>query len=78
MIVYDVDACSKNAPLEGLEIDQYMWGIADQLSKSEADEINIEANASWKPNRPVIKKDEDSKGELIDPKGQFCSNALEL
>lgn len=53
----------KNALLEGLEIDQYMWGIIDQLSKTEVDEINIDANASWKPSMPMaIAKEEDTKG----------------
>lgn len=56
-------AYSKNAALEGLEIDQYMWGIVDELSKTEVDEINIDAKAAWKPNSPIITKEEDSKGE---------------
>lgn len=43
-----------------------MWGILDQLSKSEADEINIDANANWKGNMPkmVVAKEEDGKGIL--------------
>ena len=55
--------CSKTALLEGLEIDQYMWGIINELAKTDVDEVNIEANASWKP--VTVAKEEDSKGELI-------------
>ena len=55
--------CSKNALLEGLEIDQYMWGIINELAKTDVDEVNIEANASWKP--VTVAKEEDSKGEFI-------------
>ncbi|CAD5124552.1 DgyrCDS12827 [Dimorphilus gyrociliatus] len=41
--------CNKNAQLEGLEIDQYMWSILQQLAKNDFDEVTIEANANWKP-----------------------------
>lgn len=49
--------------LEGLEIDQYMWGIINELSKTEVDEVNIEATASWKPVTAAIAKEEDNKGK---------------
>ena len=55
--------CSKNALLEGLGIDQYMWGIINEFAKTDGDEVNIEANASWKT--VTVAKEEDSKGELI-------------
>lgn len=44
-----------------------MWGIIDQLSKTDVDEINIDANASWKPNMPKMAavKEEDSKGKWL-------------
>lgn len=52
--------------LEGLELDQYMWGILEQLSKSEIDEINIDANASWKPSiSKMVVKEEDNKGKNV-------------
>ncbi|XP_076361206.1 zinc finger MIZ domain-containing protein 1-like isoform X3 [Tachypleus tridentatus] len=41
--------CSKTAVLEKLEVDQYMWAVLNNLSKSEVEEITIDALASWKP-----------------------------
>ena len=38
--------------LEGLEIDQYLWGILNTLSSSgspEADEVTIDSAANWRP-----------------------------
>ena len=40
--------CSKTALLEGLEIDQYIWGILHNLQGTEYEEVNIEQSASWK------------------------------
>jgi len=42
-------ACSKSAILEGLEVDQYLCQIITTLSKTEAEEVTIDANATWKP-----------------------------
>ena len=41
--------CSKSALLEGLEIDQYIWGILKNLSGTEFEEVTLDATASWKP-----------------------------
>lgn len=49
--------------MEGLEIDQYMWGIINELAKTDVDEVNIEANADWKP--VTIAKEEHNKGMYI-------------
>ena len=41
--------CSKTALLEGLEIDQYIWGILHSLANTDFEEVTIEQTASWKP-----------------------------
>ena len=60
--------CSKSALLEGLEIDQYMWGILHSLHNTEFEEVTIDQTACWKPvqtktNASAIVKEED---------GRFC------
>lgn len=40
---------SKSALLEGLEIDQYIWGILKNLSGTEFEEVTLDSTASWKP-----------------------------
>jgi len=42
---------SKPAQLEGLEVDQYMWGILNTLNSSEVDEVTIDSAANWKPTK---------------------------
>lgn len=50
---------SKPAQLEGLEVDQYMWGILNTLNNSDVDEVTIDSGANWKaaksPNSSTIK-----------------------
>ncbi|XP_071829293.1 zinc finger MIZ domain-containing protein 1-like isoform X2 [Apostichopus japonicus] len=41
--------CTKTALLEGLEVDQFMWGILTAVQSSEFEEVTIDATASWKP-----------------------------
>lgn len=41
--------CSKPAQLEGLEVDQYMWGILNTANNSDVDEVTIDGGANWKP-----------------------------
>ncbi|XP_041363895.1 zinc finger MIZ domain-containing protein 1-like isoform X2 [Gigantopelta aegis] len=41
--------CNKTALLEGLEIDQYIWGILTNLNNTEFEEVTIDQTASWKP-----------------------------
>lgn len=50
--------------VDSLEVDQYIWGIIEQLCKTNVDDISIDANAAWKPSggTAVNVKDEDSKG----------------
>lgn len=59
---------SKTAYLEGLEVDQYIWGIitTQQNANSPVDEVTMDSSASWRamhgsgmPGTPGV-KDEDS------------------
>ena len=48
---------SKPAPLEGLEVDQYIWGILNSLQNQDVDEVTIDASASWRANNgSAVKK----------------------
>jgi len=40
---------SKSAALEGLEVDQYIWGILQKLSGTDFEEVTLDSTASWKP-----------------------------
>lgn len=52
----------KSAQLEGLEVDQYMWGILNTLNTTEVDEVTIDSLANWKPakNLTGIKSEEEN------------------
>lgn len=54
--------CNKSALLEGLEIDQYIWGILHSLSGTDFEEVTIDTTASWKPVvlKPIKEEDSDS------------------
>ncbi|XP_046360249.1 zinc finger MIZ domain-containing protein 1-like isoform X2 [Haliotis rufescens] len=52
--------CNKTALLEGLEIDQYIWGILTNLSNTEFEEVTIDQTASWKPVPIKTIKEEDT------------------
>ncbi|KAF7470672.1 Hypothetical predicted protein [Marmota monax] len=41
--------CNKTALLEGLEVDQYMWGILNAIQHSEFEEVTIDPTCSWRP-----------------------------
>ncbi|XP_054718942.1 zinc finger MIZ domain-containing protein 1-like isoform X2 [Uloborus diversus] len=52
--------CNKPALLEGLEVDQYIWGILTNLSNSDIEEVTIDATASWKPvSIKTVKEEND-------------------
>jgi hypothetical protein len=51
---------SKPALLEGLEIDQYIWGILTNLQNTEFEEVTIDPTASWKPVQLKNIKEEES------------------
>ncbi|XP_071952219.1 zinc finger MIZ domain-containing protein 1-like isoform X2 [Antedon mediterranea] len=52
--------CNKAASLEGLEVDQFMWGILTAVQSVEFEEVTIDASSSWKPVplKPDIKDEE--------------------
>ena len=58
---------SKTALLEGLEIDQYIWGILHNVTNTEFEEVTVDPTASWKPvpikqsSSPAIKEEEPGK-----------------
>ncbi|XP_078316465.1 zinc finger MIZ domain-containing protein 1-like isoform X2 [Crassostrea virginica] len=52
--------CSKTALLEGLEIDQYIWGILTNLHTTEFEEVTIDPMAAWKPVQHKTIKEEDT------------------
>uniref|UniRef100_A0A3P8YKY7 SP-RING-type domain-containing protein n=1 Tax=Esox lucius TaxID=8010 RepID=A0A3P8YKY7_ESOLU len=58
--------CNKTALLEGLEVDQYMWGILNAIQNSEFEEVTIDPTCSWRP--VAIKSDihikEDPDGPM--------------
>lgn len=49
MLFNSDDFSSKPAQLEGLEVDQYMWGILNTLSNADVEEVTIDSAANWKP-----------------------------
>lgn len=56
-------SCRKPAQLEGLEVDQYMWGILNTLNSSEVEEVTIDSLANWKPTKNLtgIKSEEENE-----------------
>jgi len=58
--------CNKAALLEGLEVDQYIWSILTTPTITEADEVTIDASASWKPvHLKTFKEEHDGSKSLI-------------
>jgi len=56
---------SKPALLEGLEVDQYVWGIIQSLSSAQYDEVTIDSAANWKPVLPLaVANDQQDLGVL--------------
>jgi len=44
---------SKPAMLEGLEVDQYIWGVIQSLANAPYSEVTIDTLANWKPVPPL-------------------------
>lgn len=68
--------CNKPAQLEGLEVDQYMWGILNTANNSDVDEVTIDAGANWKPAKNPANagiKDEDSNDNSVGKRGKAVS-----
>jgi hypothetical protein len=47
---------SKPALLEGLEVDQYMWGVVQNQLCIDADEVQIDSQANMKPISVKVRK----------------------
>ncbi|XP_051523836.1 zinc finger MIZ domain-containing protein 1-like isoform X2 [Myxocyprinus asiaticus] len=78
--------CNKTALLEGLEVDQYMWGILNALQTSEFEEVTIDPSCSWRPV-PVkpelhIKEDPDwptsKRFRTTSPSQMILPNVLDM
>ncbi|KAH9630632.1 hypothetical protein HF086_007056 [Spodoptera exigua] len=69
--------CNKPAQLEGLEVDQYMWGILNTLNSSDVDEVTIDSGANWKAtkttNNTGIKQEEDSSDGSLGKRSKAVS-----
>lgn len=63
--------CNKTALLEGLEIDQYIWGILTNLQSTEFEEVTIDPLAAWKPVQHKAIKEEEA-----DPCGSRWMKAM--
>ncbi|KAL6475794.1 hypothetical protein MHYP_G00168340 [Metynnis hypsauchen] len=59
--------CNKTALLEGLEVDQYMWGILNAVQNLEFEEVTIDPSCSWRPVpvKPEGQMKEDPDGPLV-------------
>uniref|UniRef100_A0A672QA43 Zinc finger MIZ domain-containing protein 1-like n=1 Tax=Sinocyclocheilus grahami TaxID=75366 RepID=A0A672QA43_SINGR len=78
--------CNKTALLEGLEVDQYMWGILNAIQNSEFEEVTIDPTCSWRP--VAIKSDihikEDPDGPLakrfktMSPSQMIMPNVMDM
>ncbi|XP_004715358.1 zinc finger MIZ domain-containing protein 1 isoform X2 [Echinops telfairi] len=78
--------CNKTALLEGLEVDQYMWGILNAIQHSEFEEVTIDPTCSWRPV-PIksdlhIKDDPDSipskRFKTMSPSQMIMPNVMEM
>lgn len=78
--------CNKTALLEGLEVDQYMWGILNAIQHSEFEEVTIDPTCSWRPV-PIksdlhIKDDPDGvpskRFKTMSPSQMILPNVMEM
>ena len=51
----------KPAQLEGLEVDQYIWGILSNTKSPDIDEVTIDSQANWKPKKSDEETDANKK-----------------
>uniref|UniRef100_A0A671XWX1 Zinc finger, MIZ-type containing 1a n=1 Tax=Sparus aurata TaxID=8175 RepID=A0A671XWX1_SPAAU len=78
--------CNKTALLEGLEVDQYMWGILNAIQNSEFEEVNIDPTCSWRPvpikSELHIKEDPDGplakRFKTMSPSQMTMPNVMEM
>ncbi|XP_078095356.1 zinc finger MIZ domain-containing protein 1-like isoform X3 [Mustelus asterias] len=62
--------CNKTALLEGLEVDQYMWGILAAIQNTEFEEVTIDPTCSWRP--VPVKSDIHIKDDPDGPMAKRC------
>uniref|UniRef100_A0A452GSZ9 SP-RING-type domain-containing protein n=1 Tax=Gopherus agassizii TaxID=38772 RepID=A0A452GSZ9_9SAUR len=81
-----VSTFRKTALLEGLEVDQYMWGILNAIQNSEFEEVTIDPTCSWRPV-PIksdihIKDDPDGipskRFKTMSPSQMIMPNVMEM
>uniref|UniRef100_A0A8D3BGM2 Zinc finger, MIZ-type containing 1a n=1 Tax=Scophthalmus maximus TaxID=52904 RepID=A0A8D3BGM2_SCOMX len=78
--------CNKTALLEGLEVDQYMWGILNAIQNSEFEEVTIDPTCSWRPvpikSELHIKEDPDGplakRFKTMSPSQMTMPNVLDM
>ncbi|XP_068424742.1 zinc finger MIZ domain-containing protein 1a isoform X3 [Clinocottus analis] len=78
--------CNKTALLEGLEVDQYMWGILNAIQNSEFEEVTIDPTCSWRPvpikSELHIKEDPDGplakRFKTMSPSQMTMPNVMEM
>uniref|UniRef100_A0A672PTJ9 Zinc finger MIZ-type containing 1 n=1 Tax=Sinocyclocheilus grahami TaxID=75366 RepID=A0A672PTJ9_SINGR len=78
--------CNKAALLEGLEVDQYMWGILNALQNSEFEEVTIDPSCSWRPvqikSERHIKQDPDGlmskRFKTMSPSQMVLPNVMDM
>uniref|UniRef100_H2LYI3 Zinc finger MIZ-type containing 1 n=1 Tax=Oryzias latipes TaxID=8090 RepID=H2LYI3_ORYLA len=76
----------KTALLEGLEVDQYMWGILNAIQNSEFEEVTIDPTCSWRPvavkSEIHIKEDPDGplskRFKTMSPSQMIMPNVMEM
>uniref|UniRef100_A0A8C4ELT1 Zinc finger, MIZ-type containing 1a n=1 Tax=Dicentrarchus labrax TaxID=13489 RepID=A0A8C4ELT1_DICLA len=78
--------CNKTALLEGLEVDQYMWGILNAIQNSEFEEVTIDPTCSWRPvpikSEVHIKEDPDGplakRFKTMSPSQMTMPNVMDM
>ncbi|MEE6488746.1 hypothetical protein FKM82_015347 [Ascaphus truei] len=78
--------CNKTALLEGLEVDQYMWGILNAIQNSEFEEVTIDPTCSWRPvpikSEIHIKDDPDGmpskRFKTMSPSQMIMPNVMDM
>ncbi|XP_048474705.1 zinc finger MIZ domain-containing protein 1-like [Rhincodon typus] len=78
--------CTKTAVLEGLEIDQYMWGILAAIQNTEFEEVTIDSTCSWRPVpvKPELHVKDDPDGpaakrcKTMSPSQTIMPNIMEM
>ncbi|KAJ8418263.1 hypothetical protein AAFF_G00139720 [Aldrovandia affinis] len=78
--------CNKAALLEGLEVDQYMWGVLNAIQNSEFEEVTIDPTCSWRPipikSERHIKEDPDGplakRFKTMSPSQMVLPNVMEM